>query len=64
MTARKRLSEELHDIMKTFGPKELSDQELADMVALLRPIRDRLTPANVIHLKPRAVRNRKQPARV
>jgi hypothetical protein len=64
MTPRDQLLWEVRDIMTDVTPSDLTDHELANMVALLQPIRDRLTPANVIHLKPRAVRNRKQPARV
>jgi hypothetical protein len=65
MTSRARLSEELYGLTAQVRADDLTEQELADMVALLRQARDRLTPANVIYLKPRAVqRNRKQAARV
>jgi hypothetical protein len=67
MTPRERLSQEqeLFDLSETVGIDELTEQELADMVALFRIARARITPANVIYLKPRAVpRNRKRAARV
>jgi hypothetical protein len=65
MTPHDRLSQELYDLSDQVSADDLTEQELADMVASFRQARDRLTPANVIYLKPRAVqRNRKQPARV
>jgi hypothetical protein len=65
MTYRDRLGQELFVLSDTVGVDELTEQELAGMVALFRQAYDRVTPANVIYLKPRAVpRNRKQRARV
>jgi hypothetical protein len=45
-------------------PEEIARMTTTATVALMRHARERLTPANMIYLKPRAVRNRKQPARV
>jgi hypothetical protein len=65
MTPRDRLSKELYDLSHTISVDDLTEQELAGMVALFRQARDRVTPANVIYLKPRAVpRNGKRAARV
>jgi hypothetical protein len=65
MTSRERLSRELYDISDTVSADDLTEQELADMVALFRTARARVAPANVIYLKPRAVpRNGKRAARV
>jgi hypothetical protein len=65
MTPRDRLSQELYDLSETVSADDLTQQELADMVALFRHALARVTPANVIYLKPRAVpRNGKRAARV
>jgi hypothetical protein len=63
MTSRERLSREreLFDLSDAVFVDDLTEQELAGIVALFRQAYDRVTPANVIYLKPRAVRNRKQP---
>ena len=44
MMSRDQLLWEVRDIMGEVKPADLTDHELANMVALLRPIRDRLTP--------------------
>jgi hypothetical protein len=65
MTPRDRLSRELYVLSDTVTADDLTEQELADMVALFRTASARVIPANVIYLKPRAApRNRKRAARV
>jgi hypothetical protein len=60
MTPRERLGQELYDLSDTVYIDDLTEQELAGIVALFRQAYDRVTPANVIYLKPRAVRSRKR----
>jgi hypothetical protein len=67
MTSRERLSREreLFVLSDAVFVDDLTEQELAGIVALFRQAYDRVTPANVIYLRPRAVsRNRKRAARV
>jgi hypothetical protein len=63
MTPRERLVSEVRHIMHKIGRDELTDQELADMLAVVRPARERLTPANVID-DASSQRNRRASARV
>jgi hypothetical protein len=65
MTPRDRLSRELYVLSDAVHVDDLTEQELADIVAPFRQAHARITPDNVIYLKPRAVpRNRKRAARV
>ena len=63
MTPHDRLSQELYDLSHQVSADDLTEQELADIVAPFRQAHARITPANVIYLKPRAVRNRKRRVR-
>jgi hypothetical protein len=66
MSHRERMVCWLLQVMSKIGPRDFNDEELTALVAIMRPACDRETahPANVIHLTPRAVRNRKPAARV
>jgi hypothetical protein len=57
---------EMKVITNKIGTPAFTDAELEIPLAVMRPACERETalPANVIHLEPRALRNRKRPARV
>jgi hypothetical protein len=55
MTPRDRLSRELYVLSDAVRVDDLTEQELEDIVAPIRQAHARITPDNVIYLKPRAV---------